>query len=298
MARKRNKAQVPVGAWGRVSELREARHRAEAEGHGLELLRGEASLTPQAAESESFRAPAGGADPAVDPAVDPEEKGGLKRRPEGERPRERLLRDGGGALTDAELVGVLLRVGCQGKTAVEMGREILKEHGGLGGLACSDARRLRRPGVGPAKAATVLAGIELARRLVRTRLSQKDPLDDPGAVSSYLLLRFGRLDQEVMGALFVDARNQLLGETEIFRGTMTSSSAEPRTILREAILCGAAGVIVFHTHPGGDPAPSLHDFEFTKRMAKASDVLGVRMLDHLIVGAVGQWVSMRRRRAW
>ena len=228
----------------------------------------------------------------------PEAKGGLKRLPEGERPRERLLRDGGGALTDAELLAVLLRTGCPGKTAVEMAQEILDEHGGLAGLICSDIRRLRRHGLGPAKSATVLAGLEFARRLVRVQLPQQDLLDSPGAVSNYLVLRFGRLDQEVMGALFVDAKNQLLGETEIFRGTMTSASAEPRAILREAILCGASGVIVFHTHPSGDPAPSLHDLEFTKRMAKAGDVLGVRLLDHLIVGSVGRWVSMRRRRAW
>ncbi|MEM8997440.1 MAG: DNA repair protein RadC [Acidobacteriota bacterium] len=294
MARKRNKAQVPAGAWGRLDELRDQAAKETTNDHGLELVRGCVEPVELGAAATE---PPGGAD-AAGPVNESDAKGGLKRLPAGERPRERLLKDGGGALTDAELVAVLLRIGYPGKTAVEMAQEILDEHGGLGGLVWSDSRRLRRYGLGQAKAATVLAGIELARRLVRVQLPQQDLLDNPGAVSSYLLIRFGRLDQEVMGALFVDAKNQLLGETEIFRGTMTSASAEPRTILREAILCGAAGVIIFHTHPGGDPAPSLHDLEFTKRMAKAGDLLGVRMLDHLIVGAVGHWVSMRRRRAW
>lgn len=318
MGRKRRKAQVPEGAWGgRLFELRQQAGYSEDDPASLELVPSDLAShgTPQGRDIDPWEAGPGegeaapirhdvaafskrGVSASAKAADGETVKGGLKGLPAGERPRERLLRDGGGALTDAELLAVFLRVGCPGKTAVQMAQEILDEHGGLGGMAWSDSRRLRRHGLGSAKAATVLAGIELSRRLVRVQMPQQDPLDSPGTVSSYLLLRFGRLDQEVMGALYVDARNQLLGETEIFRGTMTSASAEPRAILREAILCGAAGVIVFHTHPGGDPAPSLHDYEFTKRMAKASDLLGVRLLDHLIVGAVGRWVSMRRRRPW
>ncbi|MEO1086659.1 MAG: UPF0758 domain-containing protein [Acidobacteriota bacterium] len=191
MARKRNKAPVPAGAWGRLEELRDRAAQATANDHGLELVRGQVEPVELGAPEPS--APPGGEDAVVQEESDA--KGGLKRLPAGERPRERLLKDGGAALTDAELVAVLLRVGCRGKTAVEMAQEILDEHGGLGGLVWSDSRRLRRHGLGQAKAATVLAGIELARRLVRVQLPQQDLLDNPGAVSSYLLIRFGRLDQ-------------------------------------------------------------------------------------------------------
>ncbi|MEM6795711.1 MAG: DNA repair protein RadC [Acidobacteriota bacterium] len=222
----------------------------------------------------------------------------LGQTPSEQRPRERLLRDGGGSLTDAELVAVLLRTGRPGQSAVEMAREILEEHGGLSGLLFSNRRRIQRHGLRAAKAATVLAALELARRLTREDIGAANPMDRPGAVASYLRVRYGRIDQEVMGALFLDVQNCLLSESEVFRGTLTGASVEPRAILREALLCGASGIVIFHTHPSGDPAPSLEDLEFTKRMARAGEIMGVRLIDHLIVGGFGRWVSLRQRLDW
>lgn len=218
--------------------------------------------------------------------------------PAEQRPRERLLRDGGGGLTDAELVAVLLRTGRPGQSAVAMADELLVEHGGLAGLVHTDRQRLGRDGLRDAKAATLLAGLELARRLARAELAHDDELlAHPRGVADYLRLRFGRLDQEVMGALYVDLGHRLLRESEIYRGTLTRAAVEPRTILREGLLAGAAAMFVFHTHPNGDPAPSVEDLEFTERLRVAGEVMGIRLLDHMILGRRGRWVSLRQRGA-
>ena len=244
-------------------------------------------------------ASASGAGDAVDPAPPADASGrSLGGVPAALRPRERLVNSGGHGLTDAELLAVLLRTGRPGQSAVDMASELLEEHGGLGGLVWTDARRLCRYGLRTAKAGTVMAAVEMARRLARTQISEEDLLDRPGAVASYLLLRYGRIDQEVVGALFLDRKNRLLGEAEVFRGTLTRAAVEPRAILREALLHGASGMILFHTHPSGDPAPSGEDVEFTRRLAGACDVLGLELIDHLVVGGFGHWVSLKRRGAW
>ncbi len=217
----------------------------------------------------------------------------IRELPESERPRERLLKQGSAALSDAELIAVLLRTGRVGASAVEMATELLRENGGLAGLLASSPAGLRRRGLGQAKAATVLASVEIARRLAREQLQEREPMSNPGEVARYLSLRYWSRDQEVMGALFLDIRSRLLGEREIYRGTLDRTAVEPREILRESLLRGAAGVIVFHTHPSGDPAPSQEDFAFTRRLRDAGDVLGVRLVDHLVLGSQERWVSLR-----
>lgn len=221
----------------------------------------------------------------------------LKQIPENERPRERLLSAGSHALTDAELLAVLLRTGRPGQSALEMGEELLRERDGLQGLLESERRTLKRPGLGAAKLATLLAALELGRRLARARMTERDLLDHPSAVASYLTLRYGSFDQEIMGALFLDVRNHLICDNEIYRGTLSRALVEPRAILKEALLRSASGFIIFHTHPSGDPAPSAEDLEFTHRMSEAGKLLGVRLVDHLILGNYGAWVSLKRRGA-
>ena len=215
-----------------------------------------------------------------------------------DRPRERLLREGGSALSDGELLAVLLRTGCAGASALDLGRELLATAGGLAGLATLDGGALRRRGLGAAKAAGVLAALELARRVARAELPDRLPLGDPEAVARYLLLRYAERDQEVMGALFLDVRNRLLGEAELFRGTLARAAVEPRAVLKQALLRSAAGVLLFHTHPSGDPSPSAEDLAFTRRMADAGELVGVRLLDHLVLGSGHRWVSLRRRGGW
>jgi DNA repair protein RadC len=222
----------------------------------------------------------------------------IRELPRDERPRERLLLGGAAALSDAEIVAVLLRTGRAGASAVELARELLRQSNGLGGLQRVSPAALRRRGLGDAKAATVLAALELARRLARLELADREPLAYPEAAARYLALRYALPDQEVMGALFLDTRNRLLAESEVYRGTLNRAAVEPRGLLKEALLRAAAGLVLFHTHPSGDPSPSAEDLAFTRRLAEAGELVGVRLVDHLILGSAGRWVSLRQRGAW
>ncbi len=147
-------------------------------------------------------------------------------------------------------------------------------------------------------AATIMAAFEIARRVAFERMPRRDLLDRPDAVASYLGLRYGQLDQETMGALFLDVRNRLIAESEVYRGTLSRAAVEPRAIFKEALLQSASGFVRFHTHPSGDPSPSAEDLTFTRRMAEAGEMIGVKLLDHIILGGFGRWVSLGRRGAW
>jgi DNA repair protein RadC len=222
----------------------------------------------------------------------------IREVPVDERPRERLLAGGGGALSDTELVAVLLRTGRRGTSVVELARELLRECGGLAGLAGSGDASLRRRGLGNAKAATLLAAVEIGRRLARGEIPDREPLGQPAAVARFLALRYSRRDQEVMGVLLLDARHRLIAENEVYRGTLNRAAVEPRALLKEALVRGAAGILVFHTHPSGDPSPSTEDLLFTRHLAAAADAVGLKLVDHMILGGAGAWVSLRERHAW
>ena len=222
----------------------------------------------------------------------------IRELPETERPRERLLLRGSDALSEAELVAVLLRTGRPGVSARQMALDLLRDVGGLPGLVAAGAHTLRRHGLGPAKAASLLAAVELGRRLAREEMPERRPLTRPDEVARYLALRYQARDQEVVGALFLDAKNRLLGEREIFRGTLERSIADPREILKECLLRGASGVVLFHTHPSGDPSPSGEDLLFTQRMEQAANLVGVRLVDHLVLGGAVRWRSLLRKTSW
>jgi DNA repair protein RadC len=222
----------------------------------------------------------------------------IRELPAGERPRERLLRQGGSALSDSELLALLLRTGRAGLSVLQMAMDVLRENGGLTGLLTATPHSLRRSGLGPAKAATLLAAVEIGRRLASEQLLDGEPLSRPVDVARYLALRYHTSDQEVMGALFLDARSRLLGEREMFRGTLSRIAVEPREILRECLQRGAAAIYLFHTHPSGDPAPSAEDLLFTRRLAEAAEIVGVRLADHVVLGHRGRWVSLKEKGAW
>ena len=209
--------------------------------------------------------------------------------PSEERPRERLLRLGPGALTNEELLALLLRTGFSGENALERARGLLALHGGLIGLAGIGPQELAgERGVGRARACTIAAAIEIARRLPAETLAGRDLLNEPRLVKEFL--RGSQTDdaQERTGALFLNARNRLLkNDPEIYRGTLDRAVVEPREILRRALLGKAAGVILYHNHPSGDPTPSREDREFTRRLAAAAESIGVRLLDHIVVGREG-----------
>jgi len=222
----------------------------------------------------------------------------IREMPPEERPRQRFLRVGGEVLSNAELLSLVLGSGSQGACSLGLAREVLKERGGLLGLVGVPPEVLFRPGLGEAKAVAVLAAVELALRLAREEVPSRAPLGDPGAVVRYLVLRYTTLGQEVMGALYVDVRNRVIGDREVYRGTISRTSVEPREIFLHALLQGAAHVVLFHTHPSGDPSPSVEDVAFTRRMIAAGEALGVGLLDHLILGSTGRWVSLRDRGVW
>lgn len=222
----------------------------------------------------------------------------IRELPDRERPRERLLRQGPEALSDGELLAVLLRTGVRGRSVLSLALELLAERGGLVGLLGCSVPELVRHGLGPAKAATLLAGVELGRRLARTRLSERQPMERPAEVASYLGMRYGLRDQEVVGALYLDAHRRLIADRELYRGTLTRAAAEPRAILKEGLLLSADSVVLFHTHPSGEPEPSNDDVVFTRRLAEACQTVGIDLVDHLILGVGGAWVSLKERGAW
>ena len=222
----------------------------------------------------------------------------IQETPEHERPRERFEEYGSSALSDTELVALLLRNGDRSRGVIELARGVIRQCGGLIGLLDARKEDLLRTGLGAARAYSILAAVEIGRRLAKRDLPEREPLARPGAVASYLTLRYRIRDQEVMGALYLDTRHRLIGEKELFRGTLSRAAVEPREVLKEGLLRGAGAVVLFHTHPSGDPSPSLEDLAFTRRMAEAGDAVGIRLIDHLILGGTGRWVSLKERGAW
>lgn len=219
----------------------------------------------------------------------------LTERP-AEDPRTRLLAHGSRSLSDAELLSILIGASRNGDSALDLGRDLLARSRGLASFAGREQEEwIAEPGLGPAKTAIFMASVELARRIARADVADRDPMQEPGSVAQYLGLRYASRDQEIMGSLYLDARNRLICEGEIFRGTINRAAAEPRSILKRGLLVGATGVVLFHTHPSGDPSPSAEDIAFTRRLAEAGDIVGVRLVDHLILGSATRWVSLKAR---
>lgn len=212
-----------------------------------------------------------------------------------ERPREKLLRQGASSLTDVELIAVLLGTGTAGKGVLELAREWLEEAGGLENLVHLEIRELmKRPGVKMAKGAVVAAALEIGRRLAERRLEVRPLLDRPELVADYLTRTHARERVELFGSLSLDARNCLIKSNILHRGARTHAIVEPAEVFKTAINDNAHGIILWHTHPSGDPTPSEDDLHLTKRLAEGGKLLGITVLDHVIVGR-GGWVSLRQR---
>jgi DNA repair protein RadC len=203
--------------------------------------------------------------------------------PEAERPRERLLAKGAGALSDAELVAVLLRTGIRGKSAVDLAREIIGQFGGLGGLLAAGATLKRVKGLGAAKSAQFIAALELARRSMDERLRQGAALTSPSAVRDYLRLALASREHEVFVCIWVDAQHKVIAVEEPFRGTLTQTSVYPREIVKAALAANAAAVIFAHNHPSGVAQPSQSDELLTRNLKEALALVDVKVLDHFIV---------------
>ncbi|HET7197714.1 MAG TPA: DNA repair protein RadC [Burkholderiales bacterium] len=214
--------------------------------------------------------------------------------PEGERPRERLLSRGPSALSDAELVAVLLRTGIPGKSAVDLAREMIGEFGGLTGLLAAGGALSRVKGLGAAKSAQFIAALELARRSIDERLKQGAALTSPGAVRDYLRLTLASRPHEVFVCIWVDAQHRVIAIEEPFRGTLTQTSVYPREIVKAALAMNAAAVIFAHNHPSGVAQPSQADELLTRNLKEALALVDVKVLDHFIV-AGHQAISFAER---
>jgi DNA repair protein RadC len=205
----------------------------------------------------------------------------------GERPRERLLANGASALTDAELVAILLRTGVRGKTAIDLAREMIERFKGINGLLGCGAELKTIKGLGPAKRAQLEAAMELARRSMREQLKQRAALTSPGAVRDYLRLSLAAREHEVFMCIWLDAQHKVLATEEAFRGTLTQTSVYPREIVKAALRHNAAAVIFAHNHPSGVAEPSRSDELLTRDLASALGLIEVKVLDHFVVGGHG-----------
>ena len=206
---------------------------------------------------------------------------GISDWPAAERPRERLLAKGASALSDAELLAVLLRTGIRGKSAVDLARELLDRFKGLRGLFGSDLTGVK--GLGAAKRAQFEAVVELAKRSVQEDLAQGAALTSPGAVRDYLRLALGTRPHEVFVCLWLDAQHRVISAQEAFRGTLTQTSVYPREIVKAALAANAAAVIFAHNHPSGVAQPSQADELLTRNLKEALTLVEVKVLDHFIV---------------
>lgn len=212
--------------------------------------------------------------------------------PASERPRERLLGKGAAALSDAELLAVILRTGVRGKSAVDLGRELLARFNGLAGLFGADLTGVK--GLGSAKRAQFEAAIELARRSIEEGLKERPALTSPGAVRDYLRLTLARREQEVFVCIWLDAQHKVIESEEAFSGTLTQTSVYPREIVKAALARNAAAVIFAHNHPSGVAQPSQADELLTRNLKEALALVDVKVLDHFIV-AGHQVISFAER---
>jgi DNA repair protein RadC len=211
-----------------------------------------------------------------------------------ERPRERLLTLGAGALSDAELLAVLLRTGVRGKNAVELGRDLLQQFGSITRLLEEGPARAKLKGLGEAKRAQFAAAIELARRSTKEELKTGTALTSPGAVRDYLRLAIGARPHEVFVCIWLDAQHRVIKFEEPFQGTLTQTSVYPREIVKAALACNAAAVIFAHNHPSGVAQPSQADELLTRNLRDALALIEVKVLDHFII-AGNQALSFAER---
>ncbi|MCP4517181.1 MULTISPECIES: RadC family protein [Rhodanobacter] len=214
--------------------------------------------------------------------------------PEGERPREKLLAHGSATLSDAELLAVLLGSGVRGKDAIALGRELLTGAGSLGALLGRPDHSVRAVGLGPAKRARIAAALELARRSLAEQLAERPSLGNPRDSGDYLRARLRHLPYEVFGCLYLDNRHRVLAFEELFRGTVDGASVHPREVVRACLQHNACAVIFAHNHPSGVAEPSQADRAITRELREALQLVGVRVLDHLVIGS-GEPVSMAAR---
>jgi DNA repair protein RadC len=210
-----------------------------------------------------------------------------------DRPREKLSRHGVAALGDNELVALVIGNGSRHRDALTLANALLAAHGGLHGLTrstCDDLMRVA--GIGRARAAQIVGAIELGRRTLAHAPSERLRLNAPREVAAYLMPRFGSCGVEQFGIVLLDSKHRVIRTAVLAVGTLNSSIVEPRDVFREATIGGAAAIVIFHSHPSGDPTPSPEDVDLTRRLAAAGVLMGIDVVDHVVLGDL-RYVSFK-----
>lgn len=219
----------------------------------------------------------------------------LKELPPDERPRERLIALGPGALTPAELLAIIIRDGTRRESALDLARRLLKEFGTLREIRERSVAELSKVnGIGPARAAQVLAALALADRIGEQRLARGEGFTNSRMVFDHFHPRLRYEKQECFLCVLLDIKNRVVREVKISTGGLNAAMVQPRDILRAALAESASSVILVHNHPSGDPKPSRDDLHVTRRIKEACEVMQIRLLDHIIVGEEG-YVSLADR---
>ena len=214
---------------------------------------------------------------------------------EDDRPRERLAALGPTALSKAELIAILLRVGVPGENAVQVGQRLLEHFGGLAGLHRAPLEELTKEhGIGAAKAAQIKAAIELGRRLAVENPQERPMVNSPEDAAGLVRYEMSALEQEHLRVLLLDTRNRVLDIPELYHGSVNTSQVRVGEVFRAAIRRNATAVIIVHNHPSGDPTPSPDDLAVTRACVEAGKLLDIAVLDHLVIGQ-GRYVSMKER---
>lgn len=220
----------------------------------------------------------------------------IKELPSSEQPRERLRDYGPQALSDAELLAILLRVGVMGMNVVQLAQKLLIEHGGWVGLQrLTFEEMIKIHGLGEAKAAQVKAALEIGRRLLLAQPEQRPQITSPADVANLLMIEMSHLEQEHLRVVLLNTKNHVLKIEGVYVGTINSSAVRVGEVFKVALRANAAAIIIVHNHPSGDPTPSAEDVAVTRQLVQAGNLLDITVLDHLIIGQ-GRWVSLRERR--
>jgi len=214
---------------------------------------------------------------------------------ESQRPRERLEKLGASALSDAELLAILIRVGVPGENAVELGQRLLISLEGLSGIQRAAFEDVcQQKGIGPAKAAQIKAAIELGFRLAREKSVEQPAIHSPGQAADLVMYQMSALEQEELHVIVLDTRNHVLKIDPVYKGSLDSSQVRISELFRTAIKRNAKSIIVVHNHPSGDPTPSPDDIAITRAIVQAGKLLDVDVIDHLVIGR-GRYVSLKER---
>lgn len=209
----------------------------------------------------------------------------LRDLPKEERPRERMLHFGAQALSNAELIAILLRTGSVSESAVGLAHRVLKKAGGIRKLLDTSIEELVSvKGVGPAKALQILASLELGRRLAQSPMEVRTSLRSPQDAAQYVMEDLRYLNKEHFVCLFLNTKNEVTAQETLSIGSLNAAIVHPREVFKPAIQKSSASIICVHNHPSGDPTPSPEDIELTKRLVEAGNIVGIEVLDHLIIG--------------